>query len=133
MSSNPKYNVDIQALTQIQSSTTSNNSKLNKEQQKETLAKLTLSKQQTQLQKMPFKTNKSKEKEDKALNETLTFTDTAALLSALDSTPIPVYYKTTGIALPADKWPTLSNICTWLDKNNECNVQSTYAAILKVF
>lgn len=128
MSSNPKYNVDIQALTQIQSSTTTSTNKTTKEQQKETTKATTTNKQQTQQQQQKLSAKVIKPKDDKetALN------DTTALLSALDSTPIPVYYKTTGIALPADKWPTLSNVCSWLDKNNECNVQGTYAAILKV-
>ncbi|KAH7707931.1 helicase [Aphelenchoides avenae] len=45
----------------------------------------------------------------------------------------PKYSSTcTGIAHPADKWPTLTNLVAWLDKNQDSNVQTAYISLAKV-
>jgi hypothetical protein len=49
-----------------------------------------------------------------------------------DNPAIGVFYRGTGIAHPADKWPTLNNLASWLDKNPDSNVQNAFVALAKM-
>lgn len=45
---------------------------------------------------------------------------------------IGVFYKTTGATLPQEKWPLIENLESWLTKNPNAQVQSTFAPFAKV-
>ena len=50
--------------------------------------------------------------------------------SELDNVQIPVYLRT-GQSVPKEKWPTLKNLQTYLDKNPDANVQSSHVSTAK--
>jgi hypothetical protein len=45
---------------------------------------------------------------------------------------IGVFYKSTGAALPQEKWPLIENLESWLIKNPNAQVQSAFAPFAKV-
>lgn len=134
LSTHRKYNIDIYALAALQPTSSLSNSlnsgNFSSKEAKDIIKQTPASTSSTQKAVKPS----AKPTKKVELKQSLDAVENAGTLmgAALDANQIPVFYKSTGIALPADKWPTLSNICNWLDKNPDCNVQSTYGIILKV-
>ncbi|VDN23903.1 unnamed protein product, partial [Gongylonema pulchrum] len=46
--------------------------------------------------------------------------------------PVAVFHRSTGALVPADKWPVLKNLSSWLDKHPDYNVHSTSASLALV-
>lgn len=57
---------------------------------------------------------------------------TSSTPAAAEGPAVGVFYRSTGIAHPADKWPTLGNLVVWLEKNPDSNVQTAHIALAKV-
>lgn len=62
----------------------------------------------------------------------ITTTEAKKANADIESVKIGVFYKSTGVALPQDKWPSITSLESWLTKNPNTQVQTVFAPFAKV-